>query len=68
MARAMPADTTVTPTSHVPLVDAPPRLATAGLVDVEVRGEPDEAPIILHDDDELRPAQMSYEPRAGASS
>ena len=55
------ADATTPAVSDVPLVNVPPRLQTAGLVDVEVRGDPHGAPVIVHGDDELWPAQLSLE-------
>lgn len=47
--------------SHVPLVNVPAGLATAGRVAVEVRGDPREAPVILYGDDELWPAHMTVQ-------
>lgn len=55
------ADETAPAVSHVPLVNVPTGLTTADLVDVEVRGDPAEAPVILHGKEELWPAQFSYE-------
>lgn len=47
-------------TAQVPVVNVPPRLVTEDLVDVEVFGDPSDAPVSKFGDTHLWPAQASY--------
>lgn len=58
------ADDSAPAVSHVPLVDAPPRLVTPDRVPVDVRGDPTDAPVIVHDGDELWPAHSTLKGQA----
>ena len=58
------ADATTPPVSHVPVVNVPVGLRTSEPVAVEVRGDPDDAPVIVYGDEELWPANQPYEVNA----